>query len=54
MKVIEHNTLKSLHMEINKCEIKHSDILDTGCSFFFRTYDKLGNTIELHIFNYRP
>ena len=53
MKIIEYNTLKDIHMAINHCELKHSDIWDTGNSFSFRTYDKVGNTIELHIFKYR-
>ena len=53
MKIIEYNTLKDIHMAINHCELKHSDIWNTGNSFSFRTYDKAGNTIELHIFKYR-
>ena len=53
MKIIEYNTLKDIHMAINRCEVKHSDICNTGNSFSFRTYDEVGNTIELHIFKYR-
>ena len=53
MKIIEYNTLKDIHMAINHCDEKHSDICDTGNSFSFRTYDEFGGTIDLHIFKYR-
>lgn len=54
MKTIKYNSLKELHVAINKCEQNHSDMWDSRRSFSFIVYDDDDKTpLELHIFNYR-
>ena len=50
MKITEYNSQTQLLFAYDKETARHSCFMDNGLTVSFRTYDNIGNTIELHIF----
>ena len=50
MKIIRYYSKTQLIFSFDEEKQKHSKIYDNEISLSYRTYDYVGNTIELHIF----
>lgn len=54
MEVIKYNSVNEITDVFNNLyfgqDVKNSGLYDWGVSVSFRTYDKVGNTIELHVY----